>query len=155
MNVKEVMVNNVSTCKRDTPLDAIALTMWNNDCGCVPIVDEKSKPVGIITDRDIAIGAALQHKPLWEITAQDVTNSRPVYKCNSSDDVHQALDLMREHGIRRLPVVNRQGKLAGIVSSGDLIACADLASESELPFLETVGMLKAVTGHHQPQLASA
>lgn len=156
MNVKEVMVDKVSTCNLDTPLDSIALTMWNNDCGCVPVVDEQNKPIGMVTDRDIAIGAALQHKPLWEIKARDITNSRPVYQCNGSDDIHHALDLMREHSVRRLPVVNRQGKLAGIVSSGDLIASADLAAGAKLPFAETVGMLKAVSGHHQQQqLATA
>ena len=155
MNVKEVMVKKVATCHMDTPLNSIAMTMWNNDCGCVPVVDEQNKPVGMVTDRDIAIGAALQHKPLWEITARDITNGRPVYNCGSGDDVHQVLDLMREHSVRRLPVVNRQGKLAGIVSFGDVIASADTSANAELPFSETAGMLKAVSGHHSAQYAAS
>ena len=64
------------------------------------------------------------------------------------DDVQTALDIMRENGIRRLPVINDQGTLAGIVSSGDIIATANSAENAELPFYRTEGMLKAVAGNH-------
>ena len=82
MNVKDMMTTQVYSCESNTPLNTVAMTMWNNDCGSVPIVDQEHKPIGMITDRDIAMGAALQKKPLWELTAQDVSNSQLLYKCD-------------------------------------------------------------------------
>lgn len=150
MNVKEVMNNQVSTCTQNTPLNSVAMIMWNNDCGVVPVVDEAHRPIAMITDRDIAMGAALQQKALWELTPKDISSNQLLYKCDVEDDVQTALDLMREHGVRRLPVVNSHGTLAGIISSGDIIAKANSAEHSELPFQCTESMLKAVTGHHAP-----
>jgi CBS domain-containing protein len=150
MNVKEMMTSQVYTCSPSTPLNNVAMTMWNNDCGAVPVVDDQHRPIAMVTDRDIAMGAALQKKPLWELTARDITDSQQLYKCEAEADVEQALDMMREHSVRRLPVVNSSGKLAGIVSSGDIIARANSAEDAALPFYRTEGMLKAVTGHHAP-----
>jgi CBS domain-containing protein len=155
MNVKSAMVNNVLSCHADTTLDSIALMMWDNDCGSLPVVDDDNKPVGIITDRDIAIGSALQHRPLWEITAESVCGNRDLYCCKSTDDIHKALDMMRDHAVRRLPVVNSKGKLVGIVSLGDLVACTDAAKGAGFPFGEMAGMLSAVSSHHtQPKLTA-
>ena len=148
MNVKQMMTSQVSTCTRNTPLSAIATAMWNNDCGVVPVVDEAHRPIAMVTDRDIAIGAALQQRPLWELTPNDIANSQLLHKCHLEDDVQRALDIMRENGVRRLPVINDQGTLAGIVSSGDIIATANSAENAELPFYRTEGMLKAVAGNH-------
>jgi CBS domain-containing protein len=146
MNVKQLMTNQVSTCNRNTPLSAIATVMWNDDCGSVPVVDQNNRPIAMVTDRDIAIGAALQQRPLWELTPNDITDNQLLHKCHLNDDVQTALDIMRENGVRRLPVVNDQGTLAGIVSSGDIIATANSAENAELPFYRTEGMLKAVAG---------
>ena len=146
MNVKQMMTNQVSTCTRNTPLSAIATAMWNNDCGSVPVVDENHRPIAMVTDRDIAIGAALQQRPLWELTPNDLSENQLLHKCHLDDDVQTALDIMRENGVRRLPVVNDQGTLAGIVSSGDIIATANSAENAELPFYRTEGMLKAAAG---------
>ena len=146
MNVKQMMTNQVSTYNRNTPLSAIATVMWNNDCGSVPVVDQNNRPIAMVTDRDIAIGAALQQRPLWELTPNDITDNQLLHKCHLNDDVQTALDIMRENGVRRLPVVNDQGTLAGIVSSGDIIATANSAENAELPFYRTEGMLKAVAG---------
>lgn len=149
MKVKEAMVSNVFTCTADTKLDVIALMMWHNDFGCVPVVDDKNKPVGIITDRDIAMGAALQYKPLWEIPAFSVCEDREVYCCKSGDDVQKAVGIMQNHSVRRLPVTSR-GKLVGIVSLGDIVACSDVAKGAGLPLSEMAGMLTSVSAHHAP-----
>lgn len=155
MKVKEAMVTNVFTCKPDTTMDSVAQMMWDNDCGCIPVVDEQNTPVGIITDRDIAMGSALQHKPLWEMTAESICNHRPLYSCKMSDDIHKALDNMKEHCVRRLPVIDRKGKLAGIVSLGDVLASTDAANGAGLKFAEMAGMLKAVSEHHTQPMLSA
>jgi len=55
---------------------------------------------------------------------------------------------MQEHAVRRLPVVNGDGELEGIVSMGDILACAETRKNASLPYSDTAGMLKAVSGHH-------
>lgn len=148
MKVKEIMNKNVHTCDMDASLDAAAMIMWNNDCGCVPIVDSHGAPIGIVTDRDIAIGCALQHKPQWEIRVGDITNGHSLFFCKTVDDIADALQLMRKQGVRRLPVVNNSGKLAGIISLGDIVAHMEAKDSAALPLKQTLGMLKSVTGHH-------
>lgn len=148
MQVKDIMSKTVYTCGLDSTLESAALTMWNNDCGCVPIVNEQNIPVAMVTDRDIAIGAALQHKPLWEIRVSDITQEHPLYCCKRSDDLSTAMELMSRKGVRRLPVLHANGKLAGMISMGDILAYSESKETAELPVSKTLSMLKAVTGHH-------
>jgi CBS domain-containing protein len=121
--------------------------MWNTDCGSIPVIDQSGTPIGIITDRDIAMSCALIHKPLWKLRARDVTNSRPLYTCHGNDDMSFALETMRTYRIRRLPVVDKTGHLRGLISIDDIVA----ASEEKLPgmsFRDTMSTLKAVRIHH-------
>ena len=148
MKVSDVMIRDVKSCQPGTTLHDIALIMWNNDCGSIPITDESGKLVSIITDRDIAMGAALKHKPLWEVLASEVTGERPVYSCNPSDDIHIALEIMQYNEIRRLPVVNDTGKLEGILSLGDVIWACNRGTSASLSFSETLPTLKSVFTHH-------
>lgn len=150
MKVKETMVSDVATCQLETSLEAVALAMWNNDCGCVPVVDQDMKPVGMVTDRDIAMSSALQHKPLWDISADDIIHAHSLFKCYADDNITDALKVMREKKVRRLPVVNKQGQLTGIISMGDIIAFSETKKSAALAYNETAAMLKAVTAHHQP-----
>ncbi|HBC55683.1 MAG TPA: hypothetical protein DCZ03_00830 [Gammaproteobacteria bacterium] len=156
MDVNKVMVSNVASCRHDTKLESIALMMWDNDCGCIPVVDSENKLIGIVTDRDIAMGAALQHKPLWEMTAQSICGEREVYCCKTRDDIHRALKLMQVHEVRRLPVVDSQNKLVGIISMGDVLASAEPAKDAALPLYELAAMLHAVSAHHTvPKLSAS
>jgi CBS domain-containing protein len=158
VKTSDVMVGEVTTCKPTMTLESIALSMWDNNCGCVPVIDEADRPIGIITDRDIAISAALRYRPLWEIQASDVTNNRPLYTCKKSDGLDKALKLMQKHQVRRLPVIDKQGKLVGVISIGDIIA---MTEEQELlpeSFAATMKMLKSVSAHHptkEHQVATA
>jgi len=147
MNVREVMTSKVVTCNADARLDTVAMMMWDNDCGSIPVIDQSQKPIGIVTDRDIAMGAALQHKALWDIVAQDVTNNRPIHTCIADVDVASALKMMQSQRIRRLPVVNGTGQLVGIVSLDDIVALAQKTG-AELSFDDAMTTLKAVCKHH-------
>lgn len=159
MKIRDIMHTDVKCCSPDSPLDSVALTMWNNDCGAVPIIDEQGKPVGIVTDRDIAIGGAIQHKPLWEMKSIDVAMNRSLYTCTADDDIAGALELMQRNQIRRLPVVDKQGKLTGILSLGDVVTHTGNSRsnrQTEIPEDATLAMLKAVVSHNQvPSIASA
>ncbi len=149
MKISDLMVKNVFTCHGNTSLNDVAIAMWNNDCGCILIVSEHNKPVGIVTDRDIAIASALKHKSLWEIRADEIAVEKPLYTCSESDSVTAALELMQEHQIRRLPITNHQDELAGIISMGDIIACTG-KGKNRLPYSATERMIKAVSAHHTP-----
>jgi CBS domain-containing protein len=147
MKIFEVMEKDVTSCSPDDTLDAIAMLMWQNDCGSVAVVDQAGTAVGIITDRDIAMSCALNHKSLWDLCARDVTNNRPLYTCKENDDVGVALGIMQAQKIRRLPIVSESGHLRGIISTDDIVARSD-EKMPDLSFRDTMKTLKAVCIHH-------
>lgn len=151
MRVQDIMVNDIATCAPDADLESVAMMMWNNDCGIVPITDKDGKPLGIITDRDISIAAAMKHRQLSEISASDVKDGQ-IVSCQPDQDVKNALKMMRDTRIRRLPVVDRQGSLVGMLSMGDIVANIPTNSDATTPDNPTcediVSTLKAVYIHH-------
>lgn len=147
MKVRDVMEKDVKTCSLDDNLESVAMLMWNNDCGSAPVIDQSGTPIGIITDRDIAMSCALNHKPLWELRTRDVTNNRPLYTCHENDDMSFALETMRAHRIRRLPVVDKTGHLRGLISIDDIVACSE-DKLTGMSFQDTMNTLKAVCIHH-------
>jgi predicted transcriptional regulator len=84
-------------------------------------VDEQFRPIGFLTDRDICMAAYTQGKPLAELQVEGAM-ARKVVSCASDDDLRSAAQLMRDNGKRRLPVVNQDGTLVGLLSLDDL-AC--------------------------------
>lgn len=155
MLVENAMVREVASCSPESSLDQIASLMWNNDCGSVPVVDEEQHPVGIVTDRDIAMGAALMHKPLWEISAREIMGDKQIACCNTEDSIQSALALMEKNEVRRLPVVNQYGQLAGMLSMGDVVSATansrargKKAQGDQIDPAEVLGFLKHVSAHH-------
>lgn len=143
MKVTDLMEKKVMTCSPATNLEEVARMMWDNDCGSIPVVDEGQRPIGIITDRDIAIGAVLNHRPLWELTAGEVNNSRAIHSCKTTDNIHEALETMKSKRVRRLPVTNRSGQLKGIISMDDLIiAATETKVKDELSMSEVMHTLQ-------------
>ena len=151
MRVQDIMVNDIATCAPDANLESVAMMMWDNDCGIVPITDKHGKPLGIITDRDISIAAAMKHRQLSEISVSDVKDGQ-IVSCQPDQDVKNALKMMRDTKIRRLPVVDRQGSLVGMLSMGDIVANVTTNSNTTTPDNPTcediVSTLKAVYIHH-------
>ena len=159
MLVKDIMRSNVETCRLDDNLESVALRMWNHDCGVIPVVDENYHPVGMITDRDIAMGCSLNHKPLWEMNARDILNHRPLFSCDGEENVTTLLEMMNEHQIRRIPVTNGDGQLAGIVSIGDTINVAKKGNRSAngLGYDKVMNALKGISNpeHFDHELVMA
>jgi CBS domain-containing protein len=93
--------------------------MWDHDCGCIPVVDNEGKLVGMITDRDICMAAYTQGKPLAEIAVSTAMAPR-AYTCALTDSVGSAEKLMAAKQVRRLPVVDKQGRLVGLLSLHDI-----------------------------------
>jgi len=93
--------------------------MWDHDCGCVPVRAENGDLVGILTDRDVCMAAYTQNRPLSEIAVRDVM-SKDVKTCALTDSVEVAEKTMQRYQLRRLPVVDADGQLVGILSLNDL-----------------------------------
>ena len=140
MRVQELMSSNVQTCRSYESLNAAAHRMWEADVGALPVLDDKERVVGMLTDRDICMAAYTQGRPLWQIIAAEVMSSSLV-TCASSDTVAHAEELMRGHRIRRLPVVDAARHVVGIVSMNDL---ARAASRSHRGQGELVATMAAV-----------
>ena len=121
MRVKELMTQQIQSCRPDDSLELAAQLMWDHDCGCIPVCagDGASRTIGMITDRDICMGALFQGKPLRELRVSDAM-ARKVLACRPQDTLAEAEKAMRDARIRRLPVLDDQGSLIGMLSLADL-----------------------------------
>jgi CBS-domain-containing membrane protein len=119
MRVKELMASEVVSCGPTDSLHLAAKLMWDRDCGSVPVVDHNNVVVGIVTDRDICMGAYTQGRSLHLIPVQDVMGAS-VVSCEPDDDLMTAEKLMRDNKVRRLPVCDADGKLTGVISLSDI-----------------------------------
>jgi CBS domain-containing protein len=120
MTIKDVMTKQPTICRPETNLAAASAMMWENDCGALPVVTEKGKLVGILTDRDICIALGTINTLASDLTARDVVETGPLI-CDPSNDVYSALQMMRKAKVRFLPVVNEIGVLEGMVSIDDIV----------------------------------
>ena len=116
MNIRDVMTPNPRTVAPDDSIQSAARIMRDEDTGAVPVVDN-GRPIGIVTDRDIVIRAVADGGQLNRPVRDIVTSSVVVASPDMS--TREASELMSEHQVRRLPVVENQ-RLVGIVSIGDL-----------------------------------
>jgi CBS domain-containing protein len=119
MKVEKLMKTEIDACRSDDTGNCAAKIMWERDCGFVPVVDEESRVVGVVTDRDLCMAAYTQGRPLQEITLSSVM-SRDVFSCQPGDALPEAELAMREHQVRRLPVTDAERKLKGILSLSDI-----------------------------------
>jgi CBS domain-containing protein len=119
MKVRDLMRHDVRTCSRDETLADVARAMWDMDVGCLPVVDQLGRPVAMITDRDICMAACMQGVPLANMPVASAM-SRGIVTCMPDTSVHALEALMQHYQVRRLPVVNEDGVLVGIVGLADL-----------------------------------
>jgi CBS domain-containing protein len=119
MNVQSLMTRNPKYCSADESLSAAAYKMWEGDIGSIPVVDAEQRVIGMITDRDICMAGCFRDRPLAEIRVQEAMASK-IVACRPDDDVKAAERLMRDNQIRRLPIIDRDGHLLGVVSVNDL-----------------------------------
>jgi CBS domain-containing protein len=119
MKAKSLMTPNVAACHPDDPMAEAARIMWEHDCGVVPVVDAEGRPVGIVTDRDLCMASYTRNEPLSRMPVRDVM-AKEVHCCRVDDDEGAVHAAMRAYQVRRLPIVDADGRLAGIVSLNDL-----------------------------------
>jgi CBS-domain-containing membrane protein len=150
--VKDVMTPNVITIKKDTPFEAIAAGLRQHRVSAFPVLDEASQVIGVVSESDLLAKLALgngddgvvpgmitgilrrqQLQKAQAVTAAELMTS-PAYSVLPEDTVEQAARIMYLRNVKRLPVVDTGGRLAGIVSRADLLvvysrADADIAEE--------------------------
>ena len=138
MKVKQAMHKQTEWCDPATPLAEVAKMMKSHDIGCVPI-GENDKLIGMVTDRDIAIRCVADGADLSKTTARDVMSKKIIY-CMEDEDIEDAVHLMEEKQIRRLPVINAEKRMVGMLSLGDVSHAAGQSLSGEL--------VKSVSAHH-------
>ena len=119
MKVKALMTSDVKCCTLHDTLNTPAQIMWDHDVGAVPVVDQEGRVCGMVTDRDICMAAYLRGIPLTAAVVESAM-TKHVFSCAPEDDVHDAQQLMREKQLRRIPVVDAHGRVAGIISIADV-----------------------------------
>jgi CBS domain-containing protein len=139
MKVKDAMHKGVDWVSPDTPISEMAKLMCEHDIGAIPI-GENDRLIGMVTDRDIVCkGLAEESIDVREATARDVMTPG-IHCCREDDDLAKAVRHMEELRVRRLAVVNKNKRMVGILSLGDIsrTAPSDLLSEC----------VKSVSAHH-------
>jgi len=119
MKIRDVMTKSLRTCRAHDSLSVPARAMWDGDCGVVPVVDETNRVIGMVTDRDVCMAAYTQGKPLADIPVRSAM-SKKVVSCRTEDDLAVALRQMQAAKVHRLPVLDPQGRIDGILSLNDL-----------------------------------
>jgi CBS domain-containing protein len=137
MKVSEIMTSDVGSCGPRTNAAAIAEICWNRSCGAVPVVDETNKVLGMVTDRDLFIALATRNRRASDLVAGEVM-SKDVTTCSPDDDVMQALSQMHSRKVRRIPVVDRNKTLVGILSLANVVRVSGNGSGIPQPAVMSV-----------------
>lgn len=138
MKVNAAMHRGVEWCAPDTPIMEIARLFREKDIGAIPI-GENDRLVGMLTDRDIVCRGLAEGRDMASMTAGDVMTRDIVY-CWEDDDIEDAVHLMEEHRVRRVPVLNSDKRMTGMLSMGDISHAANPELCREF--------LGAVAAHH-------
>ena len=120
MQVSQVMSFPARTCRGNTQLGEAAKMMAANNCGCLPVVDERGYLIGLVTDRDISIMVAQRHQSPWQLAVREAM-TKSVVSCAPDDPIDKALKTISDLGVRRLPVVDPAGHVTGLLSIDDLV----------------------------------
>jgi len=138
MKVKDVMHRGVTWVEPTTSIREVARMMRDNDIGSVP-VGENDRLVGIVTDRDIICRGVADGADMAALTAGEVM-SKPIIYCRADDELEHAVRIMEKNKIRRLPVIDSDKRLTGMLALGDI---------SEIGGQEMAGeVMRSVSAHH-------
>jgi len=153
------MYKDVETCLTTDPLTEAARIMWDRDCGCVPVVADKEsrRVVGIVTDRDALMAVYTRGRPLAELRVGDVMSPR-VKTCSTNDALSDVKALMASAQVRRLPVVDTDGCLLGMLSLADLaheFGRQKGSRRSDVSASDVSELLAGVCAPHSPLVATS
>lgn len=152
MKVKDIMTGSPSVCDLNESLAEAAKTMWEADCGVLPVLKDGKEVVGLITDRDICMAMAMRDSHPTAVSAEEVITGE-VYSVEPEDNIQKALEVMQQHQVRRLPVINAEGELEGMLSMNDIVLKAQRKGNGKSPeirYADVVDTYKAICGHRAP-----
>jgi CBS domain-containing protein len=129
-NIRDVMTSDPCTIDADKSVAYAAKMMRDEDVGLAPIV-EADKLIGMLTDRDIAIRVVAEGRNPDQVTVREVA-SQQVVTIDPQQDLSEALRIMAKHQVRRLPVVEEDGRLVGVVAQADVARKGDDSQTGEL-----------------------
>jgi CBS domain-containing protein len=128
LTARDIMTRQVRTARRDSSLREVAQLMRDEDCGVVPIVDAEGRLLGLVTDRDLALRAFTGQRAVDGLRAADVM-TEDLEAVLPEEDLHGVIELMGRRQIRRVPVVEPDDRLVGIIAMGDIANRADQDEE--------------------------
>lgn len=140
---------NVTQCLNDA-----ACLMWEFDCGCVPVCNDEDRTIGIVTDRDICMAAYTRGLPIASIPVTTAM-SKTVFTCQPDDSIESAEETMKHHQVRRLPVLDSNQQLVGILSLNDIaLAYKKRTLDSAVKATSVAQTLASVSAHTHGSLMS-
>jgi CBS-domain-containing membrane protein len=133
--------------------------MWESDCGSLPVLDQNGSVIGMITDRDVCMAGYTQAQLLGRIPVSRAMSGE-LYSCNPDEELDKVEKRMRSHQVRRLPVVDDEGRLRGILSLADIAQrpakdAKGKAGTRQVGFAEVGETFAAVTTPRRLELAAA
>jgi len=147
MNVEHCMSREPKACFAGDDLGYVARVMWEEDCGFVPVIEQEGRVIGVVTDRDVCMAALHSGAPLWALRAYDAM-ARTIYCCRPEDALEDAERTMQVAQVRRLPVIDDEDRLVGVLSLNDVArhtrARADARATRDPLVRELVATLGAV-----------
>ncbi len=152
MKVREVMTKNAIFCGPESTLEQVSFLMQKNNCGFLPVVGDGGNVIGVVTDRDMCIALGTRNRKPSDVRVWDVM-PRKLFTCMEGDDIHCALKTLREARVRRLPVVDRDSALAGVLSIDDIVLHArEQLVRKDISYADVENTYKAI--RHRPTLAN-
>jgi CBS domain-containing protein len=116
----DIMTRDVKAASRDSSLQMVAKIMKEENCGIVPVVGENQRLLGVVTDRDVVIRTLAEGKAPFEVKVEDIM-TEDIEAVIPDEEIHSVIDLMGKKQVRRVPVVDPDDRLAGIISMADIV----------------------------------
>lgn len=151
---RDCMTRDVVTCRPETDMERAAHLMWTHDCGVLPVLGEGDRVVGLVTDRDLVMGAYTRGRALCDLRVGD-SMSQDVASCLPTDTLENAIGALGRRRVRRLPVVDEQGLLQGLLSVNDIVRHVESSPESIARARLEEALLEAMAAICEPRTAPA
>ncbi|UJR82104.1 CBS domain-containing protein [Sandaracinus amylolyticus] len=156
MRVEEVMSTPVRAIAPDDTLHDATREMWRHGCGALAVIDGRDRVVGMLTDRDVCLAAFIQEDRLDALRVESAMTP-VVYCCRVGESLRHAEEAMRDHHVRRLPVLDAADRLVGMLSIDDLAVAAALrqwGGDDALASVEIAGTFASVAAPRAMDLQS-
>jgi len=137
MKCKEIMSHKTRWCYPESTVKEAAQVMQEQNCGAIPVVDKDMHVQGIVTDRDITLFVILQGKKP-EITMLKEFMNKDVITCYENESLDELISKMKKYQVRRIPIIDSENKLEGMISLGDIAVKASTEEHKTFETLEKI-----------------